>query len=137
MLLVPIGGVLLLFAVFSIARRHVRIAMRRTALTVLAAMTLAAACRAKTPPPKDVVLWKEVGTGRAVATSRPAIFTSDSGGFRVHWTLTNETRKDAGRLRVVLRSMDSGREIVEAIDARGAGGGGTEEVAAERPRWDH
>ena len=48
--------------------------------------------------------------------------------------MKNETRKDAGRLRVVLRSMDSGREIIEAIDARGAGGG-TEEVAAERPRW--
>ena len=35
---------------------------------------------------------------------------------------------------MVFRSGDSGREIIEAIDARGEGGG-TEEVAADRPRW--
>ena len=34
----------------------------------------------------------------------------------------------------MFRSGDSGREIIEAIDARGAGGG-VEEVAADRPRW--
>jgi hypothetical protein len=34
----------------------------------------------------------------------------------------------------VFHSGDSGREILEAIDARGAGSG-VEEVAAERPRW--
>jgi hypothetical protein len=101
---------------------------------MLAAMVLAAACRAKTPPPKDVVIWKELGSWSGRGDAQTGNFTSDSGGFRVHWTLKNETRKDAGRLRVVLSSMDSGREIVEAIDARGAGGG-TEEVAAERPRW--
>ena len=33
-------------------------------------------------------------------------------------------------------ASDSGREIIEAIDARGAGNG-TEEVAAERPRWSY
>ncbi|MGH7635202.1 MAG: hypothetical protein ACRENC_15810, partial [Gemmatimonadaceae bacterium] len=38
-----------------------------------------------------------------------------------------------GRLRVVFRSGDSGREIIEAIDAQGAGSG-VEEVAADRPR---
>ena len=61
-------------------------------------------------------------------------FTSDTGGFRVHWETTKEAPAGGGRLRVVFRSGDSGREIIEAIDARGAGGG-TEEVAAERPRW--
>ena len=36
----------------------------------------------------------------------------------------------------MFRSGDSGREIIEAIDARGAGNG-VEEVAADRPRWSY
>jgi hypothetical protein len=106
------------------------------AFPLLAAMLLASACRAKTPPPppNDVVIWKEVGSWSGRGDAQTGVFTGDTGGFRVHWTMKNEANKDAGRLRVVLRSMDSGREIVEAIDARGAGGG-MEEVAAERPRW--
>jgi hypothetical protein len=51
----------------------------------------------------------------------------------IRWETTKEAPA-GGRLRVVFRSGDSGREIIEAIDARGAGSG-TEEVAAERPRW--
>jgi hypothetical protein len=34
----------------------------------------------------------------------------------------------------VFRSADSGREIIDAVDARGIGHD-TVEVAAERPRW--
>ena len=52
----------------------------------------------------------------------------------MHWQTAKEIPAGGGRLRVVFRSGDSGREIIEAIDARGTGGG-TEEVAAERPRW--
>ena len=52
----------------------------------------------------------------------------------MRWQATNEPRSGEGRLRVVFRSGDSGREIIEAIDAHGAGGG-TEEVAADKPRW--
>ena len=61
-------------------------------------------------------------------------FTSDTGGFRVNWTTKNESAPDAGTLKVTFRSGDSGREIIEAIDALGEGSG-TEEVAADRPRW--
>jgi hypothetical protein len=109
----------------------------RSALVASIAMTLAlGACGAGTPapPPQDVVIWKPIGSWSGRGDAQTGVFTSDSGGFRVHWEIKNETRKDAGRLRVVLRSQDSGREIVEAIDARGAGSG-VEDVAAERPRW--
>ena len=107
---------------------------RRRALAA-AIVLAAAACRERTPPPPgDVVVWKEVGRWSGRGNVQTGVFTSDSGGFRVHWTISTETRKDAGRLRVVLRSQDSGREIVEAVDARGAGSG-VEEIAAERPRW--
>ena len=61
-------------------------------------------------------------------------FTSDTGGFRVHWETAKESPAGSGRLRVVFRSGDSGREIIEAIDAYGTGSG-VEEVAADRPRW--
>ena len=107
----------------------------RVALALAAAVVAASGCRASPPPPPTtVVVWKALGAWSGRGDAQTEAFTSDGGGFRVHWEMKNETRPDAGRLRVVFRSGDSGREIIEAIDARGAGGG-TEEVAAERPRW--
>ena len=103
---------------------------------VAAAVLLMSGCRSSEPPtpPKAVVVWKPVGSWSGRGDAQTENFTSDGGGFRVHWEMKNETRPDSGRLKVIFRSGDSGREIIEAIDARGAGGG-TEEVAAERPRW--
>jgi hypothetical protein len=75
-----------------------------------------------------------VGSWSGRGDKQTETFTSGTGGFRVHWETTAEAPAGAGRLRVVFRSGDSGREIIEAIDARGAGRG-TEEVAADRPRW--
>ena len=67
--------------------------------------------------------WKPVGSWVGRGDEQTETFTSDTGGFRVHWETTNETQAGGRRLRVVFRSGDSGREIIEAIDARGAGGG--------------
>ena len=108
----------------------------RVAPVLAAALIMTGACRSSEPPPapKAVVVWKPIGAWSGRGDKQTETFTSDGGGFRVHWEMKNETRPDAGRLRVVFRSGDSGREIIEAIDARGAGGG-LEEVAAERPRW--
>jgi hypothetical protein len=108
----------------------------RTGVALAAALCLTSGCRssAPPPPPNAVVVWKQVGSWSGRGDAQTENFTSDGGGFRVHWEMKNEPRPDAGRLRVVFRICDSGREIIEAIDARGAGGG-TEEVAAERPRW--
>ena len=80
-----------------------------------------------------MVVWRQLGSWSGRGDKQTETFTSDNGGFRVHWETKREAPPDAGRLRVVFRSGDSGREIIEAIDARGAGSG-TEEVAAERPR---
>ena len=80
------------------------------------------------------MIWKPVGAWSGHGNAQTESFTSDTGGFRVHWEARNDKQPDAGRLRVVFRSGDSGREIIEAIDASGTGSG-TEEVAAERPRW--
>jgi hypothetical protein len=112
------------------------LAPRRGFCLFVVALLCVTACRSRQPPPqpKDVIVWKPLGTWSGRGDVQTGTFTSDSGGFRVHWQANNAPRPDAGRLRVVFRSGDSGREIIEAIDARGAGSG-VEEVAAERPRW--
>jgi hypothetical protein len=102
----------------------------------LAALVLLAACRSEAPrpAPQQVVVWKPIGSWSGRGDRQTETFTGDTGGFRVHWETSKEAPAGGGRLRVVFRSGDSGREIIEAIDARGTGDG-TEEVAAERPRW--
>jgi hypothetical protein len=101
----------------------------------VAALLAIAACRSRQPPqPQQIVIWKPIGTWSGRGNSSTNTFTSDAGGFRVHWQTRNGATPEAGRLRVVFHSADSGRDIIDAIDARGTGAG-VEEVAAERPRW--
>jgi hypothetical protein len=109
---------------------------RAVLLPLLTILLTCGACRARQEPPaaQPVVVWKPVGSWSGRGDKQTESFTSDNGGFRVRWTAANEPGAGMGRLRVVFRSGDSGREIIEAIDARGAGGG-TEEVAADKPRW--
>jgi hypothetical protein len=111
---------------------------RAPLLVCLAANLVLCGCRSEARPPQpqaeSVVVWKPLGSWSGRGDKQTETFTSDTGGFRVHWETTKEAPVGGGRLRVVFRSGDSGREIIEAIDAQGAGEG-TEEVAAERPRW--
>jgi hypothetical protein len=102
----------------------------------LVSLILLGGCRSEAPRPHPQagVAWKPVGSWSGRGDKQTETFTSDTGGFRVRWATTKEAPAGDGRLRVVFRSGDSGREIIEAIDARG-NGGGTEEVAADRPRW--
>jgi len=78
--------------------------------------------------------WKRVGSWSGRGNRQTESFTSDTGAFRAHWETTNEAPSGGGRLKVVFHSGDSGRDIVDAVDARGVGRG-TEEVAGDRPRW--
>jgi hypothetical protein len=79
--------------------------------------------------------WRRLGSwsgnGGVTLTEN---FTSDSGAFRVQWETRNETKPGAGTLHVTFRSFDSGRDVIDAVDARGVGRG-TVEVSDERPRW--
>ena len=107
-------------------------------VAAIAALVILSACRSepgRAPRPSEApVVWKQVGSWTGRGDKQTETFTSDTGGFRVHWEATNEKPAGAGRLRVVFRSGDSGREIIEAIDTHGTGSG-VEEVAADRPRW--
>jgi hypothetical protein len=86
------------------------------------------------PQPADVVVWHQVGSWSGRGNTQTESFTSDTAGFRVRWKTSNETAPGAGTLKVIFRSGDSGREIIQAIDVRGIGSD-EEIVAAERPRW--
>jgi len=77
--------------------------------------------------------WKRVGSWSGRGNRQTESFTSDTGGFRLHWETKNETKPGAGTLKIVFRSGDSGREIMEAVDVRGVGNGTTE--VGDRPRW--
>jgi hypothetical protein len=77
--------------------------------------------------------WKRVGSWSGRGDKQTESFTSDTGGFRIHWETRNEAPSGGGRLKVVFRSGDSGREIIDAVDAHGVGQG-TDEVG-DRPRW--
>jgi hypothetical protein len=107
---------------------------RRTLLALTAIWTMTGCRSGPPPPPTEVVIWRPVGSWSGRGNSQTETFTSDTGGFRVRWETRNEARPGAGRLRVVFRSGDSGREIIDAVDVRGVGRD-TEEVSAERPRW--
>jgi hypothetical protein len=78
--------------------------------------------------------WRHLGTWSGHGQMQTESFTSDTGGFRVTWETKNETKPGGGALKVVFRSGDSGREIIDAVDARGVGKG-VADVAADRPRW--
>jgi hypothetical protein len=100
---------------------------------VLAAALFDVSCHHREPPAADVVVWKQVGSWSGRGNAQTESFTSDTGGFRVRWETWNESRPGAGTLRVVFRSGDSGRPIIEAVDVRGVGHD-TEEVA-DTVRW--
>jgi hypothetical protein len=105
------------------------------AACLLAAALVLPGCRDKrNASPTDVIVWREVGSWSGRGNKQTESFTSDTGGFRVRWATKNETAPGTGTLTVIFRSGDSGREIIQAVDAHGVDSD-VEIVAAERPRW--
>ena len=104
---------------------------------VIAAVALlagGAACRKPAAShATDVVVWKEVGSWSGRGNLQTESFTSDTGGFRVRWQTRNESKPGAGTLKVVFRSGDSGRPIIDAVDARGVDEDAVE--VADNVRW--
>ena len=109
-----------------------RSAWRALALALLAL----SACQSHPPPAaaaNETVVWRQVGSWSGRGNVQTESFMSDTGGFRVRWETKNETTPGAGTLKVIFRSGDSGRPIIEAVDARGVGRD-VEEVA-DNVRW--
>ena len=115
--------------------------MTKRARVAFAFLVLVIACRSDSPPqpraePREVVIWKTVGSWSGRGSRQTETFTSDTGGFRVRWETKNAARPGAGHLHVIFRSGDSGREIIDAVDEPHVGSDSdVKEVSAERPRW--
>ena len=73
--------------------------------------------RAQTP---DVV-WRKLGSWSGRASMQTEPFISDTGSLRISWRTSNEAAPGTGTFRVTVHSDVSGRPLVLAVDARGAG----------------
>ena len=100
---------------------------------ILSALVLCGACRSRAPATTNVDIWKPVGAWSGRGDAQTGTFTSDTGGFRVRWETRNESPPGSGTFKVVFRSNDSGRPIIDAVDFHGVGRDTTE--VAENVRW--
>jgi len=101
----------------------------------LALIVVLGGCRAQKPAPqaRNIDVWQPIGSWSGHGDVQTETFTSDTGGFRVHWETRNEKPAGTGTFKVIFRSNDSGRTIIEAVDVHGVGHG-TAEVA-DIVRW--
>jgi hypothetical protein len=100
------------------ARRHV------TVLTVLfaAAVLAGGACRSQPKPaPREVVVWRSIGSWSGKGNTQTGSFTNDTGAMRVRWETREESSPGKGTFRLSLHSAISGRPLMVAVDRRGVG----------------
>jgi hypothetical protein len=106
----------------------------RAGLAAAMAAIVSMSCGSRPPTTEqEVVIWKQIGSWSGHGNFQSEAFTSDTGGFRVKWETKNERAPGTGTMKVVFRSGDSGRPIIEAVDVRGVGHD-VEEVA-DNVRW--
>jgi len=74
-------------------------------------------------PPRQVVVWRTVGSWSGRGNSQTESFTSDSGALRIRWTTTHQEPGGPADFRVTAHSAISGRLLQEAVDHRGTGSG--------------
>src|SRR5436853_645393 len=87
----------------------------------IAAVLLAGACGAPTPKPapKEIVVWKNLGTWSGRGNRQTESFLGLTGALRVQWQTTNEAPKGSGKFRLTLLSAISGRALQDAVDQEG------------------
>jgi hypothetical protein len=98
----------------------------RVLLAIALASLFAAACsrqpRKADDAPKQVVVWRAVGSWSGRGNRQTESFTSDSGALRIRWATTHQ-EPGAAAFRVTAHSAISGRLLQEAVDHRGTGSG--------------
>jgi len=93
-------------------------------VTVLIAVAVLAggACRSQPKPaPKEVVIWRSIGSWSGQGNTQTGSFTNDSGAMRVRWETRKENSPGKGTFRLTLHSAISGRPLLVAVDRRGVG----------------
>jgi hypothetical protein len=97
----------------------------------LALFVAACAAPAAKPVPKEVVIWKQLGSWSGRGNIQTESFVGLTGALRMHWRTVNQPPGE-GTFRLVLQSAISGRELRDVVDVKGSG----EDTAyvAEDPR---
>ena len=98
--------------------------MRRewSLLLLAGAALLQASCRGNTPAARTpTVVWRPLGSWSGRGSMQTDPFISDTGSLRLRWETRNESAPGTGTFRVTLHSDVSGRALVLAVEARGAG----------------
>jgi hypothetical protein len=100
-------------------------AMNGRLCVALAFGLIAAACRGQAHPagetPKQVVVWRAIGSWSGHGNRQTESFTSDTGALRIRWTANRG--EPAGAFRLTAHSAISGRLLEQVIDHRGPGSG--------------
>ena len=96
---------------------HVRLA------GLLAVAAFAAACGSEPhpAPAPEVAAWRIIGTWSGHGNAQLETFPIERWDWRIKWQTTDEKPAGAGTFHATVHSADSGRMIVDLVDARGEG----------------
>jgi hypothetical protein len=93
----------------------------------LAIGLMSAACRGQASraadTPKQVVVWRTLGSWSGHGNRQTESFTSDTGALRVRWSASRQEPGSAGAFRMTAHSAISGRLLEQVVDHRGPGSG--------------
>jgi hypothetical protein len=91
-------------------------------LAIAAAVLAGGACRSQPKPaPRQIVIWRSIGSWSGQGNTQTGSFTNDSGAMRVRWETRKESSPGKGTFRLSLHSAISGRPLLVAVDQRGVG----------------
>ena len=96
------------------------------------AILFGACSRPPEPAPKEVVLWKHLGSWTGKGRTETESFIGLTGSLRFRWRAINEEPRGQGRFKLILQSAISGRDLQEPVDHAGPGEGTA--YAADDPR---
>ena len=102
-------------------------------ILVLASAIVAAGCRQQTrPAPKEVVVWKPLGSWSGHGKAQTESFVGLTGSLRFRWRASGKDPKRPGQFKLILHSAISGRDLQTPVDQEGPGEGTA--YAADDPR---
>jgi hypothetical protein len=108
--------------------------IQRALAVPVAVALLAGACGAapSNGVPKEIVIWKNLGTWSGRGNAQTESFLGLTGALRMHWKTTNEAPGGTGTFSLILQSAISGRALQHTVDEKGLGEGTA--YVAEDPR---
>jgi hypothetical protein len=94
--------------------------LRNLSITTLLILSLSGCQAEPVPPAPGQTEWRRVSSWSGRGNQQLETFPIEGWIWRVRWEAGNEDAGGGGMLRVAAMSADSGREIAEITDVRGA-----------------